>query len=544
MVTFNFTYTPGTTLQQMMGFEVAGRIWSTYLKDDATINIHAGMSNDMPSHVIGGALPGIMADQRYETWRRKMDQDKLSADDRTATSHMNSERIKFTSLIDGTKVDNNEELKLTRANAKALGMLSKTDAKLDGYILLNNLPNQSVRWSYDYQRSTTAPANTLDFLSTAIHEIGHILGFISGIDEPGWLTQKTQYDSNNIDDYYASLIGTLDNATPLDTFRYSTGSIKDNWIDLSVGGNPFFSINGGKTPLAFFATGKDASLGGSGYQASHWKGEGTSSGMMDATLSIGERASLNALDLRVFDVIGWDLVPGGMNTSLNLTALNAQAKQSLAQRLGVSASWLDANPAVAAQQIAQDRTQDVLTMIDLSAVYDKSRRRPNDPFGQLLDIFSQEGLFEQLTDDAFIQRGDRHQNQIFGSAKTDLLSGMAGRDQLVGRGGNDLVKGGRGEDWLNGGNGNDVLIGGRQCDRLMGGNGRDVFVLQVMGSCDVIQDFQDGEDQLGFSPGLPIERLGISQAGDNTQLIWDGKAIAILKGINAHQIDVSDFVAA
>jgi hypothetical protein len=213
MVTFNFTYTPGTTLQQMMGFEIAGRIWSTYLKDDATINIHAGMSNDMPSHVIGGALPGIMADQRYETWRRKMDQDKLSADDRTATSHMNSERIKFTSLIDGTKVDNNEELKLTRANAKALGMLNKTDAKLDGYILLNNLPNQSVRWSYDYQRSTTAPANTLDFLSTAIHEIGHILGFISGIDEPGWLTQKTQYDSNNIDDYYASLIGTLDNAT-------------------------------------------------------------------------------------------------------------------------------------------------------------------------------------------------------------------------------------------------------------------------------------------------------------------------------------------
>jgi Ca2+-binding RTX toxin-like protein len=224
--------------------------------------------------------------------------------------------------------------------------------------------------------------------------------------------------------------------------------------------------------------------------------------MMDATLSIGERASLNALDLRVFDVIGWDLVSGGMNTSLNLTTLNAQAKQSLAQRLGVSASWLDANPAVAAQQIAQDRTQDVLTMIDLSAVYDKSRRRPNDPFGQLLDIFSQEGLFEQLTDDAFIQRGDRHQNQMFGSAKTDLLSGMAGRDQLVGRGGNDLVEGGRGKDWLNGGNGNDVLIGGRQCDRLIGGNGRDVFVLQVMGGCDVIQDFQNGKDKLGFSQGL------------------------------------------
>ncbi|NJR39303.1 MAG: hypothetical protein HC781_11400 [Leptolyngbyaceae cyanobacterium CSU_1_4] len=428
MVTFNFSYAPGVTLEQMTGFEIAGRIWSTYLKDDTTINVHAGMTDDMPLHVIGGALPGIMADQRYETWRQKLDQDKLSADDHTATRNLNSERIQFTSLVDGAKVDNNEELKLTRANAKALGMLGKTDTKLDGYVLLSNLTNESVRWSYDYQRGSAAPANTLDFLSTALHELGHILGFISGVDESGWLTQKTQYDSDNIDDYYASLIGTLDNTAPLDLFRYSPDSVGDNWIDLSVGGNPFFSIDGGKTSLAQFATGRNTSLGGNGYQASHWKGVGSSSGIMDPTLSIGERASLNALDLRAFDVIGWNLVSGGINTNLNLAALNIQAKQSLAQRLGVAVSWLDANPVKAAQRIVQDRTQDTLALITLSEVYDKGKKKHIDPFGQILDVFAQEGLFEQWTDNASVQRGDRHQNEILGSGKTDMILGLAGSD--------------------------------------------------------------------------------------------------------------------
>ena len=33
MVNFNFSYASGTTLQQMIGFEMAGRVWSSYLID-------------------------------------------------------------------------------------------------------------------------------------------------------------------------------------------------------------------------------------------------------------------------------------------------------------------------------------------------------------------------------------------------------------------------------------------------------------------------------------------------------------------------------
>lgn len=35
---FNFSYAPGTTEEQMIGFEMAGNYWSNYLKDDVTVN--------------------------------------------------------------------------------------------------------------------------------------------------------------------------------------------------------------------------------------------------------------------------------------------------------------------------------------------------------------------------------------------------------------------------------------------------------------------------------------------------------------------------
>lgn len=55
---FNFTYAPGTTLDQMLGYEMAGRYWSNYLADDVTVNIFIESTNILPTNVIGGAIPG------------------------------------------------------------------------------------------------------------------------------------------------------------------------------------------------------------------------------------------------------------------------------------------------------------------------------------------------------------------------------------------------------------------------------------------------------------------------------------------------------
>ncbi|GAP94725.1 hypothetical protein [Leptolyngbya sp. NIES-2104] len=86
MATFNFTYAPGTTLQQMIGFEMAGRIWDAYLTDPITVNIYVGVSSSLPGNAIGGALPGIRAAQQYLSVVNALTNDVVSNDDRIATS--------------------------------------------------------------------------------------------------------------------------------------------------------------------------------------------------------------------------------------------------------------------------------------------------------------------------------------------------------------------------------------------------------------------------------------------------------------------------
>lgn len=56
---FRFTYGPNTSLEQMVGFEIAGGIWSSYLKDDVTLNLYVETTNLLPSGTVGGALPGL-----------------------------------------------------------------------------------------------------------------------------------------------------------------------------------------------------------------------------------------------------------------------------------------------------------------------------------------------------------------------------------------------------------------------------------------------------------------------------------------------------
>ena len=85
----NFGYTQGMTVEQMLAFEMAGDIWSSYLTDDVTVNINVGMTNllegvDLPENVIGGALPEIVANQSYQTFMKGLKLDLTSANDYTA----------------------------------------------------------------------------------------------------------------------------------------------------------------------------------------------------------------------------------------------------------------------------------------------------------------------------------------------------------------------------------------------------------------------------------------------------------------------------
>jgi hypothetical protein len=448
MATFNFTFDPGTTVQQMVGFEMAGRVWSRYLSDAVTINLHAGVSSSLPTNVIGGALPGFQANRAYTTVRDRLYADATSADDTAATNGIRNynkyadfsqwnpgvdpttrlhgsvdlfvdgslawdngilARIWQTWFPDADRLNsggktyidlkdnvNAANMALTRANAKALGVSldQAGNTVLDGYVMLSDLSNVSnVAWNYDYTRSSAAGSNSLDFFSVALHEIGHTLGFVSGVDRPGWLSPffttttgslNGLWTSGTTDNYYIDVFKRTNFATPLDLFRYNSTTTTHwgGWRDFSVGGTTMFSFNG-TTAIANFATGMETSLGGSGLQASHWQGTTGSSGIMNPTLGLGVRREIATLDLRGMDAIGWNLTNNSNAVqTIDLSALRTQSIQSLEARNRNSTTvttatnalnWYNTNLTRSLTPLVSNRDQEINTMLTNSQVYDMTR---------------------------------------------------------------------------------------------------------------------------------------------------------------------------
>ena len=191
---------------------------------------------------------------------------------------------------------------VNRANLRALGLIANSNTALDASITF------SSAFTWDFNPNNGITAGAFDFVGVATHEIGHALGFVSGVDTVDAVSGPNGPAKNadlNEDD---PGIGTLDDFavfSVLDLYRYSAPGVRN----LAYGGTPYMSIDGGLTPLSGaplsrFATGD---FNGDGHQASHWK-DNLGIGTMDPTAAAGELLVLSLQDFRAFDVIGWDLV--------------------------------------------------------------------------------------------------------------------------------------------------------------------------------------------------------------------------------------------
>ncbi len=296
----NFLYDINVSLEQMIGYEMASILWGQLFTDEIDVNILATSSDELDPNVIGGAIPEFH-EQHYALFLQYFEADITSAEDQAAYDALQQgNTVDF--LLNDDLVSGNTKLKLTTALAKALGMdeaisldryvLDESTNYLDGTIMMN----QDFAWDFNYIRDSEAAENTLDFLSVALHETGHILGFTSSLDYS--LQQETLYSGRT----------ELSNFSPLDLFRFSAESLSQNnpdgsVNDLSIGGVTWFSPDGGETLTAKMSTGKE----GDGYQASHWERRYDPLGIMDPTLWYQERASITDLDFLAFDVMCYDL---------------------------------------------------------------------------------------------------------------------------------------------------------------------------------------------------------------------------------------------
>ena len=324
-LTFNLIDTGGTAVgtQARTGFEAAAAYWSSVFSDNVTVNLQIGFST------LGAGILGSTGSARslisMQAGYNALTADRSSTLDQQAVASLrplgvsasvpgagavtavtNAFNPNGRGYIDtATRVDNdgsvnNSTLAITKATAKALGLTTDVNGAAINYATVDGSITFSNAFAFDFNPRDGIDANSFDFIGVAIHEIGHALGFVSGVDS---------YDGRTFPGVANPAAGTLEGfvvMSQLDLFRYgSAGS-----LDWSTQGTPYFSIDGGVTQLfgdSRFSTGV---ANGDGRQASHWKDSPAGQpqlGILDPTSARGQRQEVTALDLAAYDAIGWNI---------------------------------------------------------------------------------------------------------------------------------------------------------------------------------------------------------------------------------------------
>ncbi len=303
------------------GFKVAAAYWGNMFTNDVVINLGVKFAPLDPGVI--GSTGSRRADYSVANWESHVNATKSNSvlDRGLVLPTLTNGGASF--ITNGVASDGNDDtstlqyingdstssrtLYLNSSVIKAIGGTISSPGSLDGSVTF------SSTFGFDFNPGNGVTAGTFDFIGVAIHEIGHALGFVSGVDfldvygypnGPG--AGALGYSLNDTSIFSA-----------LDLFRYSNnpmGVAPGNGpsLDLSVGGNPYFSIDGGATALFGnqFSTG---SYNGDGHQASHWQDAsganrcGPQLGIMDPTFCYGQTGVVTALDLAAFDAMGWNL---------------------------------------------------------------------------------------------------------------------------------------------------------------------------------------------------------------------------------------------
>jgi len=207
-------------------------------------------------------------------------------------------------VFDNNDTLNNTYLYTGTAGLKALGFDIGNDT-VDSRIKFS-----SSAYSFDYDPSNGL-SYRLDFTATALHEIGHALGFESSTDPYDVIVSDNPalfgYQGENLDDYPITRV--------FDLFRRDATS--PDQIELTPGKDAFFSIDGA---TVFEGNGRTAlrptgTFNGDGYQASHWKqgnsgygcGVAEEIGVMAPAANFCKMGAVTANDLAAFDAMGYNL---------------------------------------------------------------------------------------------------------------------------------------------------------------------------------------------------------------------------------------------
>lgn len=306
----------GAGSQARAAFEMAAAYWSSIFNDPITIRLDVQFAQLAPN--VLGSTGSTTNTVGYNVVRDALAADSKSYWDNIAVNSLQSGPLSFASnepgaagaidsrtrFLDANNSFDNNNLNVNTAQMKAMGLnpvyAAANTTQRDGSVSF------STEFVWDFDPTDGITAGAIDFVGVAAHEIGHALGFRSGVDTadinalPG-VALPGRRGLNNI------AWGTVH-----DLFRYGTLD-GQTVLDWTIGGTPCYSIDAGANCLAVLSTGR---LNGDLRQASHWKDDALLNinppiGIMDPTASGpgGTRPfqRVSIFDTIAFDVMGYDL---------------------------------------------------------------------------------------------------------------------------------------------------------------------------------------------------------------------------------------------
>ncbi len=346
--TINTSTLAGANAQR--GFQFAAAYWSSVLTDTSTVRLNIGF-NSLGAGILGStgstrAVYGVndiygalaadatsLTDLAAVTTLSPLGASTFAG--RTAlTVTTNALNPAGTGYLDtATRVDsdggaNNSFLAVNTANAKALGAADTGAA--DGSVTF------SSNFGFDFDPSDGIDSDKYDFIGVAIHEIGHALGFVSGVDT---------YDAYTAPGATNTKAGALEVnavASVLDLFRYSSAGT----LDWTTQGQAYFSIDGGVSQLyGDSRLEMGAANGGRGRQASHWYDSVAGApqlGILDPTSGNGQMQAVTGLDLAAFDAMGYNIAASARdNGAYRVTTANiySQFQAQVGPAVPEPATW-------------------------------------------------------------------------------------------------------------------------------------------------------------------------------------------------------------
>ncbi|MHA6722096.1 NF038122 family metalloprotease [Sphingomonas sp. RS2018] len=306
------------------GFEIAAAYWSSVLTNNSTVTLNIGFSA-LGTGILGSTSSGtnIQINQDYYSALAANASSTVDAsavatlrplttdifgDTSAVTARTNALNATNNGYLDtATRIDsdgsqNSSTISMNSSLGKAMGFTS--DVFGNPLTAVDGSVQFSTGFAFDFDPTDGIDSDKFDFIGVAIHEIGHALGFRSGVD---------------VVDSYTSPGGTARFAgtalqpalegqtimTQLDLFRYGEAGL----LDWTTQGQAYFSIDGGVSQLYGDSRMEMGRLnGGRGRQASHFYDSAANVpqiGVMDPTSGYGQMQEITALDIAAFDAIGW-----------------------------------------------------------------------------------------------------------------------------------------------------------------------------------------------------------------------------------------------